>query len=96
MASDFLAQCFSDRTGERIYLNRLDSPWSFDVDWEIGYDPARTAGQNNDAIAQTHGFTDIVGYEQDSKPGFLPEAFQFFVQNIAGHRVKCAKRFVHQ
>ncbi len=65
-------------------------------DGEFAFHAAGTESEQNDAIAEANGLTDVVRDEDDGASGFAPDALEFVVQQVAGLRVESGERLVHQ
>ncbi len=51
---------------------------------------------SDDAVAESNGFTDVVGHEENRQTCFSDDAFELAVQQVTGDRVERAERLVHQ
>jgi hypothetical protein len=52
--------------------------------------------EDDDAIAKIDRLFKVMGDEDSGYPSFGCELKNFILQRLAGHRVECAERFVHQ
>ena len=67
-----------------------------EIDVDDRLDPPRPRGQYGDPLAEVDGLVDAVGDEQDGLAGGPPDAQQLVLQRLAGLRVQCRERLVHQ
>src|SRR6266545_672418 len=73
---------------ERARMRQLDA--------EIVGHPRWAGAQHDHASAEEHRLGDAVGDEHDGLLRLLPDAEQFQVHLLAGERVECAERLVHE
>src|ERR1700683_2004368 len=93
---DFTAKVVHDMAGDLDDLRVFHLARAGERDLDFALDPAGAERKNDDAIAQTGGFADVVGDENNGLAGLAPDAFELVVKEIAGLRIESGERLVHQ
>ena len=63
---------------------------------DVADDPARPAGEHEDAVGEEDRLGDRVGHEHDARPRLAPDGLQVDVEPLAGQRVERAERLVEE
>ena len=75
---------------------RLEVPRSWDVDLDDLTDASRVGAHHDDPIGEQDGLVELVGDEDDRLAVPVPDLEQFGLHDLAGLRVECCERLVHQ
>ena len=65
-------------------------------DGELAHNPPWARREEQDAVAQRDGLTDIVGDEENSLAGRSPNRLKLKLEAVAGQGIERTERFVHQ
>src|ERR1700761_1480857 len=98
MAAYLLAEPVGDDASQFGDRGRIDPPRTLHWDGVFRDDPARPAGQQDDAVAEADRLADVVRDEQHGEPlaDPLADPVELVVEQVAGHRVERAERLLPQ
>src|SRR5215212_5371999 len=96
MSSHLLAEPRRHLRREAGHVSVLDPPRTREVDDELFGDPAGSAREEDDPVAQPGRLAHVVRDEEDGFLRGLPDPLELVVQHVARHGVELPERLVHQ
>src|SRR5581483_683590 len=93
---DLFTKVDQDIAGGTGDLDVLQLTRAWQVNLVFALHLAGTEGEQRYSVSQAHGLADIVGNENDRPASLGPDAFKLVVQQIAGLRIECGERFIHE
>src|SRR5215475_2643552 len=96
MAPHLLSQPVGDLTGQVRDAGRVDPARA--GPWHVIFldDPAWTAAEQHNPVAEPGCLPHVVRYEEHSQRSFRANPVKLVVEQVAGHGVERAERLVHQ